>query len=593
MFHTARPPSATAFRAAFSRWRGLVHWGHLLMWSVRGASVGALIAAAGATAAWAGGHPGAALTAVAAVPLGALAGAGLARRRRWDDTAVALYLDARGGSAEVITTALQAAEGLPGDVSDHLRREAVLAMRTLDGRSLVRLRARGPLAAAALCVGALAMSFVPRTIPAAPRVVGPIAEAEQVQVDSPEGWSAVEQLSRLRTLDERRAERLQALSAEARRLRERLMTGMDQREALAAAERLRAAVAAERSRAWEGEAERGAGMAAGALARMGFEGAAQALAARDVEALDRAMERLANAREAADRQRAQEALEAAAEAAAGAGAEEVAAELREEEQLLRRRADRNRLLRALSEQLGRSEDVRRAAEHLERLPSDASARDLAEAMERALASLSPEERERLAARMRQAMTRAAQASRAGEMDGAAGEGEESLSAEELARRLREFAQSDGEDEGDGDAQGQAGGRAGVPIPLGGGGARSMQRGLDGASAGMDRAVAQLRRPGGADEGQGGAGRGGGPGEHGGSTAAVEQAGGLRARARGPVRGPGMAGGVVQRVSGSAGGVARTLRTGALEGAAAEELRGVDRSDIPAEYRAQVRTYFQP
>ena len=592
MFHTARPPSATAFRAAFSRWRGVVHRGQLLAWGLRGASVGALIAGAGATAAWAGGHPGAALPAIAAVPLGALLGAGLARRRRWDDTAVALYLDARGGSAEVITTALQSAEGLPGEVSDHLRREAVLAMRSLDGRSLVRLRARGPIAAAALCVGALAMSFVPRAVPAAPMTTAAMPESETVQIDSPEGWSAVEQLSRLRTRDEQRAERLQALSAEARRLRERLMSGMDQREALAAAERLRAAVAAERSRAWEGAAERGVGMAAGALARMGFEGAAEALAARDVEALDRAMERLANAREAADRQRAQEALEAAAEAAAGAGAEEVAAELREEEQLLRRRADRNRLLRALAEQLGRSEDVRRAAEHLERLPSDASARDLAEAMERALASLSPEERERLAARMRQAMTRAAQASRAGEMDGAAqAAGEASMSAEELARRLREFAQSDGD--GDGDAQGQAGGPGGVPIPMGGGGARSMQRGLDGASAGMDRAVAQLRRPGGADEGQGGAGRGGGPGEHGGSTAAVDQAGGLRARARGPVRGPGMAGGVVQRVSGSAGGVARTLRTGALEGAAAEELRGVDRSDIPAEYRAQVRTYFQP
>ena len=86
-----------------------------------------------------------------------------------------------------------------------------------------------------------------------------------MQIDAPEGWSAVEQLSRLSTLDEPRAERLQALSAEARRLREQLMTGTDRREAMTAAERLRAAVAAERSRQWEGAAERGAQRAAGAL----------------------------------------------------------------------------------------------------------------------------------------------------------------------------------------------------------------------------------------------------------------------------------------------------------------------------------------
>lgn len=591
MFQTASPHSAHAFRAAFSRWRGAVHRAHLLSWGSRGACLGALLSAVGATAAWASGHPGAALGAVAAVPLGAVAGAGLARRRRWDDTAVALYLDARGGSAEVITTALQANGALPGEVGEHLEREALLALRALDGRSLPQLRARWPIAAAGLCSVALAMSFAPRTIPAAPRATAADPESERVQIDAPEGWSAVEQLSRLSTPDERRSERLQALSAEARRLREQLMTGTDHREAMTAAERLRAAVTEERSRAWEGAAEQGVQRAAGVLARSGFEGAARSLAARDLEGLDRAMERLANAREEADRRRAREALREAADAAEGGGAGEVAAELRAEEQLLRRKADRNRLLRALAEQIGQSEDVSRAAEHLERLPSDESARDLAEVMERALASLTPEERERLAARMRQAMGRAAQASRAGEMDGEAPDGaQESLSAEEIARRLREFAQSEGEEVASGEAQpGRAGG--GVPIPMGGG-ARSMQRGLDRASAGMDRAVAQLRAPGGRDQGQGGAGRGGGAGEHGGQTAAVE-AHGLQARARGAVRGSGMAGGTVQRVAGSAGGVARTLRTGALQGAAAEELRGVDRSDIPAEYREQVRTYFQP
>lgn len=609
MFQTARTDSDSSFRAAFARWRAAVHRRHAVAWALRGATAGALAVVAGATVAWATGHGGAVALGALAVPLGGAIGGALARWRRWDDDAVALYLDARGGSAEVITTALRADDDLPAEVRDHLRREATAALRSLREGSLRRVGSRWQLVPAGLLVAAVALSVAPGTTPAAPRRAVAEADGDRVQIEAPVGLAEVEALGRLNPRDEQRRGRLEALSAEARRLRERLSAGMERREAMTATERLRAAVAEERSRMWEGNSDRGVERAAGVLARAGFAGAAQALEAQDLEALDRAMERLANAREAADRERARQALSDAAEAALQARAGDVAQALRDEEQLLHRRADRNHLLRSLASQLSRNEDVRRAAEHLDRLPSDESARDLAEAMERALASLSAQERERLAQRLAEAMRRAAQMSQAGDPDRAASQGGDAaaMTSEELARRLRELAQSE-PGEGDGEASGATGGGAGggVPVPIpGGGGMRALQRGLEGADEGLGRASAQLGGQGG-QGGQGGrdgqgqgqqgnpaSGRGGGAGEHNGSTAAVDGHQGLRARARGVVRGGGSGGTSMQRINGSAGGVARTLRTGALEGAAPEELRGVDRSDIPAEYRSQVRTYFQP
>ncbi len=592
MFQTARPDSDITFRAAFARWRAAVHRRHALSWGLRGASVGALAVVAGATVAWATGHGGAIVLGAMVVPMGGAVGAGLAWWRRWDDAAVALYLDAKGGSAEVITTALEAGDGLPTEVGEHLRREAVLAMRALGKGSLRRVASRWQLVPAGMLVATVALALAPRTTPAASRVAPMETESERVQMEAPAGWSAVEAVGRLPTRDDARQARLEAISAEARRLREQLATGIDRREAMTAAERLRATVAAERERMWRGDGERGVERAAGVLARVGFAGAAQALEAHDLEALDRAMERLANARESADRERARAALSEAADAAQGAGANDLADALHQEEELLHRRADRNQLLRALATQLGQNEAVRRAAEHLERLPSDESARDLAEVMERALAMLTAQERERVAERMRQALARPQSASRAGDPANQ-GEGqarsEQPMTAEQLARRLRELAQA-GDDEGEGAAGG------GVPVPMPGGGVRAMQRGLGGAEDAAGRATAQLGGQDGHGRGQQGGeggGRGGGAGEHDGSTAAIDGHEGLRARTRAVVRGGGTGAASVQRINGSAGGVARTMRSGALEGAAAEALRGVDRSDIPAEYRSQVRTYFQP
>jgi hypothetical protein len=46
-------------------------------------------------------------------------------------------------------------------------------------------------------------------------------------------------------------------------------------------------------------------------------------------------------------------------------------------------------------------------------------------------------------------------------------------------------------------------------------------------------------------------------------------------------------------AGKSGGTANDLGTGALGSVGPSEMDGVERSEVPAEYREQVRQYFQP
>ena len=55
----------------------------------------------------------------------------------------------------------------------------------------------------------------------------------------------------------------------------------------------------------------------------------------------------------------------------------------------------------------------------------------------------------------------------------------------------------------------------------------------------------------------------------------------------------MPGVVMGRTTGKAGETANVLGDGALGEAAPSEVGGVERSDVPDEYRAQVGRYFQP
>jgi hypothetical protein len=86
----------------------------------------------------------------------------------------------------------------------------------------------------------------------------------------------------------------------------------------------------------------------------------------------------------------------------------------------------------------------------------------------------------------------------------------------------------------------------------------------------------------------------GTGPHDGRTEVVDAAGTLRSRARGPLnRAQGMPGSTTGRLPGRSGGTANVQGTGALGAAAPGEIDGVDHSDVPEEYREQVRQYFQP
>ncbi len=583
-----------------------------------GATAGLVASVPLATAAWAGFHGPWVPLPLGLGLLGAATGALAAWHARWSDHSVALFLDARLGTHEAIATAvgLSARAGLTDPTAppalETVVRTADEALRRASSAVLPRTLRWAHLAGPVSVAAVLALAWLPRAMPS--HVHGPVTPGVlQVQLDAVPGLSSVERLRELTPRSEAQRQRLERIADQARALREQLAAGMEQRRALDALQHLREALAAERQSLGAGVENRGLQAAAGQLSRAGMESAAGALAALDLAALDQAMEHLANAREAADRRRAHEALQAAADAAAQAGAPGVADALRQEDSLLRGREARNELLRRLAEQLGSDPEVRRAAEHLDRERSDGAARELAQTLERALQGLSPAERERLAQRMRDAARHARQGSQAGAMEPGAGGTPQTMSAEEMERALREMANSDPSADGPGDPSGIAAGMAAggwtIPIPMMGPGGgmpgagapgesspRAVQQGLDQAMGGADMARNQMG--GGGQQGNGGNGgngpsRGGGAGGHEGRTAAVN-GDPLRARARAPMnRGAPMPGGVATLAPGRAGAVSRVMRTGDLRSAGPEEIHGVDRSDIPAEYRDQVRAYFQP
>src|SRR5512143_1862871 len=99
-------PSNPRFEPLFQRWAARVRRRLALRHMLTGAAIGAAIAVVPAGIAWQTRHgsyrPFAALTAAA----GVIGGAVVARRRRWSDEEVALYLDGELASEEAISTAV-------------------------------------------------------------------------------------------------------------------------------------------------------------------------------------------------------------------------------------------------------------------------------------------------------------------------------------------------------------------------------------------------------------------------------------------------------------------------------------------------------
>ncbi|HEU4410204.1 MAG TPA: hypothetical protein VFS43_33420 [Polyangiaceae bacterium] len=596
------------FLENFRRWARRVRRRLLGRVLLTGLGVGLSAAALVALGLWRAGAAGRPVAAGVAALVGLGAALAVALRRRWSDQEVALYLDGRLGSDEVVTTALGlGAEGAGGaavEGGDEARavvlERAEKALAEADPRRLgPRLWSRAHLLAP---VGALALAYAlslpPR--PAAKAAAPP--GLDRVTLADVRGLERVAELGSIAARDDEQRRRLDAIARDARALREKLEKGVEKREAQAEIARMRDALRAERMSL--GDGERRAGLE-GALERLAREpltsSAAKALGDGDLVRFDEAMQELANRREESDRERAKKALEEAAEAAKRAGAPDVAKALKDQKDLLGERGERADELRALGDALGEglSDEERRALSDFGRMPNDANARKLAESLQKSLERLTPEERKRLAERLKKRL----RPGQPGGPDAASREKmrelAEQLGTEEGRKRLedelRELANEDTDDDeaerqrrldeaerglgegngGEGQGQGQGQGQGDMPVPVPGPG---------GPGSGPDNKGGQ---PG------GGPGEGGGKGEHAGESKPVDAAE-LRSRAGARWRGGAPPGGIsVGRAAGRAGETANVRGTGALGTVGPGEMNGVDRTAVPEEYREQVGRYFQP
>ena len=235
--------------------------------------------------------------------------------------------------------------------------------------------------------------------------------------------------------------------------------------------------------------------------------------------------------------------------------------------------------------------------------SDAEAGKLADGLRKALEGMTPEERAKLAEKIKK------QAEGGGTTPGgpesrrrmkeladqlSTPEGQKALE-ESLRRMANDDTESDesrrqgalGEaDRGGAEAEGQVGGKP-IPTPIAGPG---------GAKPGPGQG-ASGNQPGNGDA-KGGTPGGGhhedtGHGDHSGHTDPVG-ADGITARAHGRIdKGAPLPGVTMGRTAGRAGDTANVRGSGALGAVGPDEVGGVERSEVPEEYREQIGRYFQP
>jgi hypothetical protein len=530
----------------------------------------------------------------AAVLVGLVGGLVWARRKRWSDQTLALYLDARLGSAEAVTTAL---EGGDSTARKNVEREAAKTLadaraRTLRPRFLARWHALFPAASAA----GIFLCAIP--LPPAPALPAKPAGVERIQKTDIPGLDRIEALDGLGGENPEQTERLKRLAAEAKKLREDLAKGIEKREALARLGTLRDDIAAERQRFGDSKNRAGLDAAASELEKNKLTSrAGRALGEGDLTEFDAEMQRLASLAEKEDREAAREALERAAKAAREKGAHGLAEALERQKKALERAEAKAEALRELAKRLeGALDDEGRSAlGELGQSGNPEAQRKLAEALDRALKKLSEEERRRLAENLKRDL-------QGGSAGGTPMSREE---LEELAKRLgekgadklledrlRELARRDPSDDarrerGLDDAE--RGGRdaqrglGALPIPVPGPG---------GGKPGTGSAPKQesAKNPG---SGGPGSKRDEGSGDHRGKTEPLD-AKALRSKAD-PSLLPGMPmhSATLGRAPARAGETANQVGTGKLGTAGPAEVGAVEGADIPEEYREQVGRYFEP
>jgi hypothetical protein len=636
------PTAGNTFRKSFDRWAKRVRRRLALEHVLTGAAVGMVVGAAACAAAWQTRHGDLRPLTAGGGIAGAALGAVVARRRRFKDSEVALYLDAKLGSDEAIATAIdleKRAETAP-DSKDKKRatssrskkdeederdsaRAVVITQATaaLEKATPKQVRpkvlrlwhAAVPLAAAGIAF----MTWLP--VPPPPPVTAAPPGTDKIQMADIRGLEKVIKLAELDARDEAQKQRLKQLADEAKKIREKLRQGVEKREAQADIAKLRDAITAERMRIGEGEQRQGLEAALGKLAENGqLKEAEKALGDRDLVQFDEAMEELANKLEKEDREKAQKSLEEAAEAAKKAGAPDVAKALEEQKKLLEERGQKGEKLKELAKALGEglSQEGKEALNDMQGSGSSKAQQKLAKELEKALGNLSEKERKQLAENLKKQA--AAQQGQSGGMDNEPTERQMKELAKQLGtpegqqqleEQLREMAKEPpaGSEEaerqkaledaqkGAGEAEQEMGG-GGLPVPMmaegsgaGKGGGKGEQGGKEGQGGKQE---AGANDPNGKGE-NGGAGPGGGKGEHAGQTGVVDGQG-VKARATAKInKGRLMPGMVMGRTAGRPGETANMQGSGALGTVAPDEVGGVERSDVPEEYREQVGRYFQP
>ncbi len=588
----SKAPEA-GFRRSFERWARRVRARLLMRRALTGAAAGLLVGAGGAALLWwlrlGTLRPWAAALGV----VGALVGVVVALRQRWSDSDVALYLDARLGSEEAISTAV-------GDPDPAHPAHGIVVERAstaLSNGSPKRARPRvldrwqglGPLGAAGVVW--LSLLPLPKLPPPPPRPPG----SDMVKTADLKGLDRIIALDKLDARDAQQRARLDHIAKEAKKLREDLKKGMEKREAQARLAKLRDDIAAERQQFNDKKNRDGLEAAIRELAKHeATKRAAKALGDGDLVAFDREMQKLANKTEKKDREEAKKALEEAEKEARKKGASGLAKSLEEQKKLFEKREAHAEALRELAKSLGGklSKQAQEDLEEFGQTGSPEAQKRLADSMEKALEGLSEAERKRLAERLGKQLEKqggAANPMTKQQLEDLARRMSSPEGKKELEKQLKKLANEDpsgdakrqkGLDDADrGGAEAQRGLGA-VPVPMQGGPG-------SGKMAGKGKS--------GKGKGSGGPGshHDKGQGNHAGHTGKVATQE-LRSKAD-PKLQPGvpMQGATMGRAPARPGETANQAGTGALGNVGKTEVGGVDRSQVPEEYREQVGRYFQP
>jgi hypothetical protein len=504
----------------------------------------------------------------------------------------------------------------------------------------------------------------------------------KIQLADVDGLERVIKLAQLDPRDEAQRERLEKLARDAEKLKEDLNKGLEKRDAQDRIAKLKEQIAAERLTLGDGQQRAGLESAVSKLEENDdTKRAAKALGDHDLETMDQEMEKIANAREKQDRELAKKSLDDAADAARKNGAPDVAKALEAEKKAMEQREKRAQALRDLADAMKqegiKNDGVESQSEALDRKGTDDAAKKLADAMGKAMDKLTPEEKKRLADRMKQnasnphpsansdpqqlkdmadqLSTPEGQKKLEDELKEQAKEDDETKESKrqkglddaqngadgtekDIGKQKGQQGQDGENGEGQqGQQQGQQNGQQGQQGQQGQGqqgqqgqGQQGQQgqgqQGQQGQGQQGQQGQGQQGQQGQGQQGQGlgqglGVGEGqqgqqqgngsgsqgdaqngqsGGPGshdvgtgDHKGSTGTVN-ADTLKSRAHGQLnKAQGMPGSITTTAQGRAGGTANVRGTGDLKVVGPSEVDGVERSDVPQEYRDQVRQYFQP